>query len=136
MPIELSHLMQLALGTKKSLQVGDLPEAVAQHMGCHPAIVFLGHRELIKITKKHQEIEVTEFQYLSIAIREGCYRTDDQDRLHHVTVLYERPDNGVTYLIGLKAAEKGREVWIATYYPISGRRLTKKERKTTIIYQK
>ncbi|MFD0985656.1 hypothetical protein [Methyloligella solikamskensis] len=136
MPIEISHLMQTAMGQKDAIKVGDLPRQVAKHMGCHPAVVYLGGAELHKITLKHKDISAERLQMLFMAIRDGEYRTDDQNRARHLTVIWEFPETRETYVIGLKSASNGGEVWICTYYKISGRKLDKKLRKTTRIYQR
>ena len=68
MPMELSHLIQLVCGQKSSLPVGDLPQDVAKYLGCHPGIVYLGHKEVLKIVRKHREIRVEELQCLPFAI--------------------------------------------------------------------
>ncbi len=68
MPMELSHLIQLVCGQKSSLPVGDLPQDVAKYLGCHPGIVYLGHKEVLKIVRKHPEIRVEELQCLPFAI--------------------------------------------------------------------
>jgi hypothetical protein len=81
MPVELSHLMQLAMGQKPALQVGDLPRIVAEYLGCHPAIVFLGHRELMKIGGKHGEIKHAELQQLPFMIAKGAYYQTTREKM-------------------------------------------------------
>ena len=115
MPLELSHLMQLALGQITSLTVGDLPRPVAEYLKCHPAIVFIGNKEFFKIRKRHPNIEVAEFQHLTLAVRNGLYLTDSS-RPNCVTLIYRNPDNGKLYQVGLKSALQGGEVWVATYH--------------------
>src|SRR5580700_5202100 len=78
MPVELSQLMQLVSRQRTSLQVGDLPRIVATYLQCHPAIVYLGHEEILKIVHKHPEIRVEELQCLPFAISKGEYREDRQ----------------------------------------------------------
>jgi hypothetical protein len=60
--------MQLVSGQKSSLPVGDLPQDVAKYLGCHHGIVYLGHKEVLKIVRKHPEIHVEELQCLPFAI--------------------------------------------------------------------
>ncbi|MGO9238851.1 MAG: hypothetical protein ACLP4V_33875 [Methylocella sp.] len=64
-------MMQLVSGQKSSLPVGDLPEDVAKYLGCYPGIVYLGHKEVLKIIRKHPEIRVEERQCLPFAIALG-----------------------------------------------------------------
>jgi hypothetical protein len=101
--------MQLVSGQKPSLQVGDLPRVVAEHLGCHPAIVYLGHEEVLKIVRKHPKIRVEELQCLPFAIAKGEYR-EDPERGKCVTVFYNEPTKNKLYLIGLKSACAGGEV--------------------------
>jgi hypothetical protein len=107
--------MQLVSGQKSSLQVGDLPRIVAEYLGCHPAIVYLGHNEVIKIVRKHSAIRVEELQCLPFAIAKGEYR-EDQARGKCVTVFYNEPSKNKLYIIGLKSACRGGEVWVQSFY--------------------
>ena len=109
MPVELSHLMMLAIGTKPELKVGDLPRPVAEYLGCHPAVVFLGYKEFQKIAKKHDKIRREEFQTLPIMIKKGRY-IKDAGRRNCVTVFYSDPDSGNIYTAGIKSACQGAEV--------------------------
>ncbi|WP_045369001.1 hypothetical protein [Methyloceanibacter caenitepidi] len=136
MPIELSHLMQTLLGQKDALPVGDLPRPVAEHMRCHPAVVFLGSNEIKKIRMKHPEIGYEELQLLFLAIREGEYRTDDQRRERCATVFWTFKETGETFVVGLKSASQGGEVWVSTFHRISGRKLSKKIQRTKFLYRK
>jgi hypothetical protein len=121
MPVELSLLMQLVSGQKRSLPVGDLPIIVANYMNCHPAIVYLGHKEVIKIVGKHGEkIRVEQLQCLPFAIKNGEYRADHA-RNRTVSIYYRNPFDKELYVIGIKAASKGGEVWICTFYKSSER---------------
>jgi hypothetical protein len=115
MPVELSHLMQLVSGQKSSLPVGDLPRAVAKHLGCHPAIVYLGHKEVLKIVRKHPEISVEELQCLPFAIAQGEYH-EDTCRAQCVTIFYNEPTKSKLYIIGVKSACSGGEAWIQSFY--------------------
>jgi hypothetical protein len=45
MRFELSTLMQLAMGQRPNVIVGDLPTPLSRILGCHPAIVYLGRKE-------------------------------------------------------------------------------------------
>jgi len=98
MPVELSLLMQLVSGQKSSLQVGDLPRTVASYLRCRPAIVYLGHEEVLKIVHKHSEIRVEELQCLPFAIAKGEYR-EDRQRGRCVTIFYKSPINNKLYII-------------------------------------
>jgi hypothetical protein len=96
--------MQLALGQKPALQVGDLPRPVAAHFRCHPAIVWLGTDELRKIVTKHPQIRVEQLQYLHYAIRDGVYYVEKY-RPNCVTIYYIVDER--TYVIGLKPTSRG-----------------------------
>ena len=61
-------MIQLVSGQKSSLPVGDLPQDVAKYLGCHLGLVYLGHKEVLKIVRKHPEIRVEELQCLPFAI--------------------------------------------------------------------
>ncbi len=109
--------MQLASGQKTSLQVGDLPRPVATYLRCHPAIVFLGHKEMLKISKKHTEITSLEFLQLPFLIKDGHYY-EDEKRRNCVTIYHKLPDDPRLYIAGLKAVDHGCEVWVQTFYRI------------------
>jgi hypothetical protein len=115
MPVELSQLMQLVSRQRTSLQVGDLPRIVATYLQCHPAIVYLGHEEILKIVHKHPEIRVEELQCLPFAISKGEYR-EDRQRGRCVTIFYKSSINNKLYIIGLKSTYDGGEVWIQSFY--------------------
>lgn len=115
MPVELSLLMQLAMGRKPSLPVGDLPRPVAEHLKCHPAIVFLGHTEFKKIVGKHQEIKAEHLQYLPYMIKHGTY-AHDLNRPNCVTIFHKSDYDGQLYQAGIKATVRGSEVWVQTYH--------------------
>jgi hypothetical protein len=124
--------MQLALGQRQALTVGDLPRTVAEYLRCHPAIVYLGHRELKKIFDKHGEIAVAQFQQLPFAISKGKYLYDAKRR-QSVTILYKSPDDNLIYLAGLKATDSGREVWVSTYHRISELKALKREQEHGVL---
>lgn len=125
--------MQLGRGQKPALQVGDLPRPVAEYLNCHPAIVFLGHRELLKIGGKHKEIGAAEFQQLPFLIKCGRYY-EDARRPRCVTVFYELPSDGKLYVAGLKAAARGCEVWIQTFHRIDDYRARAKIEIAKLIF--
>ena len=134
MPVELSQLMQLALGKPPALQVGDLPRPVAEHLGCHPAIVWLGTAELGKIVRKHgDQIKVENLQCLPYAISDGVYYKD-QNRPNCVTVYYRDKYTNLQYVIGLKPANRGGEVWIQTFYRIDDRKAARRQVQARILY--
>jgi hypothetical protein len=132
MPVELSYLMQLVSGQKPSLQVGELPRVVAEHLGCHPAIVYLGHEEVLKIVRKHPKIRVEELQCLPFAIAKGEYR-EDHERGKCVTVFYNEPTKNKLYLIGLKSACAGGEVWVQSFYRTSPENCRSKRGKNKLL---
>lgn len=115
MPVELSELMQLAMGQKTSLVMGDLPRPVAAIMNCHPAVVYLGNNELHHIASSHKEIQREELQMIPWLIKGGSYY------FHHqfpkcLTVFGELMHDGKLYTIGLKSANGGGEVWVQTMF--------------------
>jgi hypothetical protein len=104
MPVELSQLMQLAMGQLPALQMGDLPRPVAEYLKCHPAIVWLGPNELAKIVRKHgDDIRHEQLQCMPFAIKDGEYYTEEC-RPNCVTIIYRERNVGLQYTIGLKAA--------------------------------
>src|SRR5208337_5479177 len=107
MPMELSHLIQLVCGQKSSLPVGDLPQDVAKYLGCYPGIVYLGHKEVLKIVRKHPEIRVEELQCLPFAIALGEYR-EDAHRERCVTIFYKEPIKNTPYTTRVKSAPPDR----------------------------
>ncbi len=133
MPVELSHLMQLAYGQKTELQVGDLPRDVAEYLESHPAIVFLGHHELLKIRTSHLEIEVKEFQTLPMMIKDGRYIKDNK-RANCVTLFYESIDTHKFYTAGLKATDSGGEVWVQTFHRTTANKARKREKRHGYLY--
>jgi hypothetical protein len=127
--------MQLVSGQRTSLQVGDLPRPVAAYLGCHPAIVYLGHSEVLKIVRKHSEIRVEELQCLPYAIADGEYR-DDAQRGRCVTVFYNEPRKNKLYIIGLKAACRGCEVWVQSFYRTTPDKAKNKRQNNSFLYKK
>ena len=128
MPIELSHLMQLALNQKPELAVGDLPRQAAKYLSAHPAVVFLRRAEFQKIAGKHTEIDVTHFQTLFLAIANGDYFSDP-NRPNTVTIFYRDPKTHKLFLVGLKCTAAGSEVWISTYHRIDDKKADRKRRR-------
>ncbi len=126
-------LMQLVAGQLRSLQVGDLPRPVAEHLKCHPAVVYLGHKEVLKIAGKHKEIIVPHLQYLPYAIKEGSYY-EEAPRPLCVTILYTDKETSKSYLIGLKSAGRGGEVWVQTFHRIDETKVARKKSSCTLIY--
>jgi hypothetical protein len=125
--------MQLANGQRTSLPVGDLPRPVAEHLGCHPAIVYLGSKEFAKIVRKHSELKVAEFQQLPFAISKGKY-LQDEARPRSATVIYRSNEDRRLYLVGIKSAGRGSEVWVSTYYRIDEISATRRERKGAVLW--
>jgi hypothetical protein len=116
MPVELSQLMQLVAGQRQSLQVGDLPRVVAERLECHPAVVYLGHREVIKIVRLHgSTIKVEELQSLPYMVRDAEYRVDPMRRVC-ASLYFHDQEKACLYVIGLKPACRGGEIWISTFY--------------------
>lgn len=115
MPLELSILMQLALRQRGPVTVGDLPPEVANYLGCHPAIAYLGYHGLKKIVITHPEISYLEMQELPFMIAKGRYVSDPKRR-QCVTLFGRGAENGKLYLAGLKAANRGGEVWVSTFH--------------------
>jgi len=115
MPIELSELMKLAMNKRPSLFVGELPRPVASYLKCNPGVVYLGHREFLKIQNKHPEIETEEFQSLHLIVKDGMY-LPDLKRPSCVTIFWKDPEIPLPYLVGLKAADAGGEVWVSTFH--------------------
>lgn len=119
MAIELSHLMQLVMGQKQALTVGDLPRIVATAVGCHPAVVYLGHREVAKIVRGHGDgIGVEQLQCLTFAIKDAEYRLDAMRR-NALSLYYHNPVDNEFYVIGLKHACSRSEVWVSTFFRTS-----------------
>lgn len=134
MPVELSQLMQLVAGKTPALQVGDLPRPVAEFLGCHPAIVWLGHREVQKIVRKHGDsINVPHLQSLPFAIKDGSYYSDPS-RTNCVTIYHRFSHDELQYVIGLKPADRGCEVWVQTFYRIDDTKADKRKAKATLLY--
>jgi len=108
--------MQLVAGQRKSLQVGDVPFLIAQRLNCHPAIVYLGHKEVLKIVGKHGEgIRVEQLQTIWLAIRDGEYRSDPNRTNKAISVYYREPVSSELYVVGLKRVS-GCELWVSTFY--------------------
>ena len=114
MNIELSYLLDLLAGRRRFLTVGDLPRPVADHLRCHPAVVYLRNLEARKIWETHQEVTGIDLLQMSLALTKGCYYADPK-RARCVTSIYTA-ENGKPYVLGLKSADNGHEVWVATYY--------------------
>jgi hypothetical protein len=108
--------MQLVAGQRSSVQVGELPRAVAKHLKCEPGVVYLGHKEVVKIVRKHgTTVRVEQLQCLPFAIHDGEYRADPA-RNGPLTIYYRDGYDDHLYVIGLKSACKGGEVWIRTLF--------------------
>lgn len=119
MAIELSHLMQLVAGQKQVLTVGDLPRSVAAAVGCHPAVVYLGHREVLKIVRAHGDgVGVEQLQCLTFAVSDAEYRLDSM-RKNALSLYYQNPIDKEFYVVGLKHASGRREVWVSTFFRTS-----------------
>ncbi|MEQ8446910.1 MAG: hypothetical protein RIB57_13575 [Pelagibacterium sp.] len=113
--MELSELMQLAVGQKTSLVMGDLPRPVAAIMNCHPAIVYLGHNEFRHIASSHLEMQREEFQMIPWLIKGGAYYFHE-GYPKSLTIFGELAHDNKLYTLGLKSANGGCEVWIQTMF--------------------
>lgn len=134
MPVEMSDLMQLALGQRPHLFMGELPRPVATYLRCSPGLVYLGTREFHKIANKHPEIRREEFQSLPHFIRWGRYYSDAR-RSNCLTLFAYGLENRQLYLCGLKAAENGGEVWIQTLHRTVEKKAERKMRQPSeLIY--
>ena len=133
MPIELSELMQLALERRPSLKVGDLPRPIAEIMGCHPAIVFLGAAEFKHIAQSHPEMRREEFQLIFQIIKTGSYY-QHPDYPTSVTVFGDLEHDGKLYMLGLKSAQGGCEVWVQTMFRIGHRKALRRIRNSVLIH--
>jgi hypothetical protein len=132
MAIELSHLMQVILGQRPVLTVGDLPRPVATYLKAHPAIVFLRHSELKHILSDHTYIAPFDVMNLTFAIEKGAY-FEDPKRKNAVTCIYRNADNDRYYTVGIKTASNGSETWIATYHRAKDRFVRSREGKWKLI---
>lgn len=128
MAIELSELMQVILGQRPVLTVGNLPRPVADHLKAHPGIVFLRHIELKHILSDHTYILPYDVMHLTFAIESGAYY-EDPKRKNAVTCLYHNQDSGRFYTVGIKTASNGSETWIATYHRAKDRFVRSREAK-------
>jgi hypothetical protein len=134
MAVELSRLMQLAMGQLPALQMGDLPRPVAEYLKCHPAIVWLGPNELTKIARKHgDDIKLEQLQCMPFALRDGEYYTEDR-RPNCVTIIYRERTAGLQYTIGLKAAGRGSEVWVQTFHRIDDRKAARRRAARSFLF--
>jgi hypothetical protein len=129
MPVELSQLMNLALGRIPSLFVGELPRPVAAYLGANPGCAYLGRDELAKIVGKHPDVVYEDVQHVPYAIRRGYFFRHPK-KPNCVTLIWKREDNGKHYLLGLKAANSG-EVWVQTMHRLSPRKA--KNRENTLV---
>lgn len=132
MPVELSELMQLALGQRPYLLVGELPRPVATYLGCNPGLVYLGRNELMKITFKHKEIAREELQCLPHMIKSGRYLTVS-DRANCVTIIAAGLATDLLYQCGIKATANGGEVWIQTFHRTTPKKAERKSLSCTTI---
>ncbi|PVE25628.1 hypothetical protein DC522_04725 [Microvirga sp. KLBC 81] len=124
MSFELGQLTELVFGHRQYLTVGDLPRSVAEYLGCHPGIVFLRRREAQKIWIKHPEVSPLDLLQLPLVVTKGCYYADPKRR-RCVTVLYQNPHKHRPYVLGLKSAAQGCEVWVSTFYQTTEREAQK-----------
>ena len=129
--------MQLVAGQKPVLTVGDLPRVVAEAVSCHPAIVYVGHKEVVKIVRGHSEgVGVEQLQCLTFAVRDAEYRLDAMRR-NALSLYYRSPIDEEFYVIGLKHACGRREVWVSTFYRTSeDKQRSQRERSTLLRPQK
>lgn len=133
MPVELSELMQLGLGHRQRLFVGDLPRPVAQLMGCHPGAIYLGHREFFHIAERHPEMRREEFQMIPLLIKSGSYYTHPNFP-NCVSIFGELEHDNRRYMIGLKSAERGGEVWVQTMFRIGAKKAFRRIKGCTLVH--
>jgi hypothetical protein len=107
--------MQLLAGQRQIMPVGQLPHDVAQHLNCHPAVVYLRREEALNISVKHREIQEYEIQFLPVLIEHGMY-VWNKKRPKTVTAFYPEPLENKLFLAAMKVADSGSEVWVSTLY--------------------
>ena len=125
--------MQLAQGTLPALQVGDLPRPVAEHFKCHPAIIWLGTKELAKIVSKHSDIRLEQLQSLPYMIRDGTHYLE---AIHpnSVPIFYRSAAEARWYIIGVKPASRGSEVWVQTFFYISDKKAARRLARASLLH--
>jgi hypothetical protein len=133
MPVELSDLMQLALGQRDHLKMGDLPRTVAEITGCHPAIVYLGKREFWHIARSHPEMQREEFQLVPWLLKDGSYYVDER-RPNQMTIYGRLQHDRKLYALCLKAVDHGCEVWVQTMYRIDDKKAQRRSKNMTLIF--
>lgn len=133
MPVELSELMQLALGQKAHLKMGDLPRPVATLLKCHPAIIFLGKDEFRHIASSHPEMKREEFQLVPWLVKNGSYYLDP-GRKNQVTIFGRLDHDEKLYTLGIKAVDNGCELWVQTMFRIDAKKAARRIRKMTLIH--
>lgn len=95
--------------------MGDLPCPVAALWNCHPAVVYLGHKEFHHIASRHVEMKREEFQLIPSLITTGAYYAHE-DFPKSLTIFGELMHDGKLYTLGLKSANGGGEVWVQTMF--------------------
>ena len=112
MPLELSQLHQLASGQRRTIPIPDMPRKTAEAFGCHPGIVYLGHRALKKLIEKHS-LSVSAIQNIPFGLKEGRWFWDDR-RNDCAVVIYESGADGQLYYASIKKVGPGNELWLQT----------------------
>ena len=131
MSVELFELMQLVLGQRKFLTIGNLPFPVRTHFGCNPGVIYLRHQEALHIFNDHSDVGPNDALLIGLAVERGCYYQDPK-RPNCATAIWHNPETGKPYQVGLKVVGTG-EVWVATYHHTNDRKIRQRYKTWAII---
>jgi len=99
------------------------PEYVARHLGWPCPWVYLGQSGLDHIAKEHPDIDDFDLCWIPLAVESGMIVQLDKPP-RKILIAY-RADADRFYLGALKEAQRGTEIWVASFYRIEDKKFDK-----------
>lgn len=109
-------LSRLARGAVARIVVGTLEERVACAIGAHHTRnVTLSTASFLHIRGEHPDIELSEFEYLPLAIANGL-AIFENSRPNCVILSYQSPIPAKRFLVPIKCVNKGTEIFVSSFH--------------------
>jgi hypothetical protein len=133
MGIVITDLDKLARGHLDHLVVGELPYDVVRRLGWPGQIVYLSRVSYDHIRQTHPDVTRTDLTMASLALSNGLL-IHDANRPTHISICYQHPEKvEVRYIMAVKRASKGPDIWMTTFHRSKRRQTISALRRGTVL---
>jgi hypothetical protein len=126
MSLELSDLRTMIARRAGQLWICNIPHRLLTFLGCSTGAVYLSWQSALHIREKHREITEFDMLHLPLAVSKGEIRRE-AGKLR-LLAFYTIEDK--EYVVPLKIAKGGHEIWISSMYRITPKQSLKKRANT------